>query len=286
MISPEIIRKIQHLQIKTRKLLQGKNSGSSMTRRMGTGFEFDQLRDYQVGDNVRAIDWKSSARSNKLVVRSYREDRNRAIVLLVDISRSGEFGSGDQLKESVIRDLAVMISCVAEQTRDSVGAVFFHHIIEKVIPLGVSKAHKMALAEEILTVRSVAGETDISQAYAASLQYFSKDALIVLISDCLSNNYKKLMATVAQRHELVVLRVYDPVERDLPEGLLITCQDQESELVIDGTNPIQMSALRSFMKKWQYDQDLFFKKLGVDCCDINVHESYEKVLKNFFIRRC
>lgn len=286
MLSPELVCKIKYLQIKTKKLLRGKNSGSSMTRRMGTGFEFDQLRDYQVGDNVRSIDWKSSARSNKLIVRSYREDRNRTLILLIDISSSGMFGSGNLLKESVVRDVAVMLSCAAEQMRDNVGAIFFHHSVEKVISLGAGKMHTVILAQEIFTATFKKGGTDIAAACAASLQHFGKDSLVLLISDCLSSSYAKLMATVAQRHDLVVLRVCDPIERELPEGLFIACQDQESGVTIDGTNPVQMAALRSFTKKWYADQDLFFKRLGVDCCDLATDTAYDATLMNFFAQRC
>ncbi len=283
-------RRIAQLQIKTKKLLRGATAGPYVMRRIGTGSEFDQLRDYQVGDNVRAIDWKSSARSNKLIVRSYREDRNRTIILLVDTSRSGQFASGDQLKATTIQDIAVMLSFAAEQSRDRVGALFFHHAIEKVIPLGSGKTHTALLVQEIMAQQpedaAKAAETSLAHAFTTTLEHFPKNALVVLISDCLSRNYERVMSSVARRHELVVLRVADPVEKDLPEGLLIQCEDPETGTTLQGTDPSEMDALRRFIKRWYAEQDLFLKKWGVDCCDITIGSSADELLMKFFAQRC
>lgn len=283
----EIRRRIAQLQIHTQKLLRGAHTGQYITRRIGTGSEFDQLRDYQVGDNVRAIDWKSSARSNKLIVRSYREDRNRTIILLVDTSRSALFGSGENLKQQVIQDLAVMLSFAAEQARDRIGAVFFGHTVEKVVPLGAGKVHSASLVQEILSQAPLTTkETSLSVALATTLEQFSPNALVVLISDCLSSGYETALASVAQRHEVAILRVYDPVEREMPEGILVQCQDPETGATVPATDLYTMSALRAFVKNWYVEQDLLFKKLGIAWCDINVQSSYDVQLTQFFAQRC
>lgn len=286
--SSEIRRRIAQLQIHTKKLLRGGHAGHYITRRVGTGSEFDQLREYQVGDNVRAIDWKSSARSNKLIVRSYREDRNRTIILLIDSSRSGMFGSGAQLKTTVIQDLAVMITFAAEQGRDRIGAIFFDSVVQKVIPLGAGKMQSAVLAQQILAYepQEKVLETNISAALVATLEQFPRNALVVLISDCISTGFEKVMASVAQQHELVVLRVFDPAEREFPAGVLIQCQDPESGTLCDGTSSVTMNALRAFTKTWYAEQDLLFKKLGVAWTDINVQSSYDIQLTQFFAQRC
>ena len=287
----ELLRKIAQLQIHTKKLLRGASAGSYLTRRLGTGSEFDQLREYQDGDNVRSIDWKSSARSNKLIVRSYREDRNRTIVLLIDTSPSGLFSSGNQLKLTAIQDLAVMMGFAAEQARDRFGAIFFHQTVEKVIPLGAGKSHSVLLAQAAFEAVSTqdkqisAEETSLSAAFARTMEQFPKNALVVLISDCVSSDYQTVMATVAQQHELVVLRVYDAIEREVPADLLIQFQDPETGATVNGTDPHALAALRTFTQKWYADQDLFFKKLGVDCADINVNAPYDTVLIQFFAQR-
>jgi len=282
----DVMKRIQRIRLRTNKMLCGVGIGSFATRRIGDGFEFEQLRDYQVGDNVRAIDWKSSARHNKLIVRSYREDQNRSILLLIDISSSTKFGSASLLAESVIKDVGIMLCCMAENGRDRIGALFFHDTIAQVVPFGVGRLHSAMLAQAICAAQATGKGTSIDQVYAAVLERCKKNTCVVLISDCLGEGYEKLMTLVAKRHELMVLRVYDGIVRDFPHQLLVACQDPETGLTVDCTDPASMAAMRAFMAQWYQRQTILFRKSGIRYCDLNVRESYEKVLVPFFTQSC
>lgn len=285
MLDPSRLKRIQRLHLKARRMLAGKKVGDNKTRRMGFGLEFDQLRDYRVGDNVRFIDWKSSARSNKLIVRSYYESRNRTVVVLVDISKSTDFSSTECSKTDVIRDLALLVCCAAEIEQDHVGLMLFHQAVEKVIPARLGRKHTAVLAETILSAPTVAGGTSLEQVSAECLQRFDKNVLVILISDCLSSGYEQALAHLARKNDLVIMRVNDPIEEQLPAELLVALQDPETAITVDGTSVVQMRALRAFLPALRQQQNHLFKQLGIDCFDVTVGMPYEQTLVRFFNER-
>lgn len=279
------LKRIQNLYLKARRLLAGKKIGDHRSRRVGFGLEFDQLRDYRVGDNVRFIDWKSSARSNKLIVRSYYESHNRTIVLLVDISTSTALSSTPSRKADVIRDLAIIMSCAAEVEQDHIGLMLFHQEVATVVPARMGRKHTAVLAETLLAAPLVAGGTSLAQVSAECLQRFDKNVLVILISDCMSSGYETALAQLARKNDVVVLRVTDHAEVALPQELRVVLQDPETEQIVDGTSGTQMQAVRDFLVAFRKEQDQLFKQLGIDCFDITVDVPYEQTLVRFFNER-
>lgn len=279
------LKRIQNLYLKVRRMLAGKKIGDHRSRRVGFGLEFDQLRDYRVGDNVRCIDWKSSARSNKLIVRSYYESHNRTIVLLVDISTSTSLSSTSSRKTDLIRDLAIIMSCAAEVEQDHVGLMLFHKGVETVIPARMGRKHTAILAETLLAATLVSGGTCLAQVSAECLQRFDKNVLVILISDCISSGYETALAQLARKNDVVVLRVTDHAEVDLPQALRVVLQDPETDQLVDGTSGAQMRAVRDFLAAFRKEQDQLFKQWGIDCFDITVGVPYEQTLVRFFNER-
>ena len=279
------LKRIQNLYLKARRMLAGKKIGDYRSRRVGFGLEFDQLRDYRVGDNVRFIDWKSSARSNKLIVRSYYESHNRTIVLLVDISISTSLGSTVSQKSDIIRDLAIVVSCAAEVEQDHIGLMLFHKEVEKVIPARMGRKHTAILAETLLTAPLIEGGTSLAQVSSECLQRFDKNVLVILISDCISGAYETALAQLARKNDVVVLRVTDHAEVDIPQELRVVLEDPETHQIVDGTSQAQMRSVRSYLAAFREEQDQLFKRLGIDCFDITVGVPYEQTLVRFFNER-
>src|SRR5258707_662959 len=183
LISPEIVSKIKQLEIFTRRLLNGSLVGDSRSAIKGTGFEFDQIREYNFGDDIRFIDWKASARNNKLLVKQYIEERSRTIFLAVDISHSSIFGSGLHNKHSRIVELASVLALVAQHGKDHVGLLMFSDTIASYIPPGNSLHHVHRIMETMLSFKPKQSKTDISKALQHLLSIKKSDAIVFLISD-------------------------------------------------------------------------------------------------------
>lgn len=283
-----IAQAIRQLVLKARRNIFGKSAGPRATRRRGEGFEFEELREYQAGDTIRSVDWKSSARTNRLMVRSYHDDRNRSIMLLLDISKSGDFGSGKTLKEEVIKNLAVLLSSVAYHEHDGVGVVLFDAQVREFLPIKSGRAHHILVCKQVLNATAHAGVSSVQKAFAVCMQRVEPNALVILVSDCLYTDIGQLLPAVARRHELVVLRVYDPVERALPKNMLMRLEDPETGEIVEAVDPVTMRDMHAFQQSWLIEQNALFKKYGVDCCDINVQHTsteYVNALVQFFDKR-
>lgn len=280
MLSKEIINKIKHIQITTRRLLSGSQSGDCLTKQKGYGLEFDQLREYQTGDDVRFIDWKSSARSNKLLLKEYREERNRAVMLLVDISKSSFFGSGKQRKADVMADIASALALAADYAKDAVGLILFSDKIDYFMPPARGKHHVMALMKEVYSAQAHGNTTTINAALQLLGQLKRTDTIAFLISDCIDESYEKQLHVINARYDLVVIRCLDEREQRLPKGFHIQLQDIETgqELFIK-SDVLKISAERI------QQQNKYFKKYGIDCFDVSCDKSYINDLVMFFQRR-
>lgn len=280
MISKEIVNKIRHIQIKTRRLLTGSASGDYLTKQKGYGLEFDQLREYQVGDDVRFIDWKSSARMNKLLLKEYREERNRTVMLLVDISKSSLFGSGKQRKADVMADIASALALSADYSKDAVGLILFSDKIDYFMPPARGRHHVMALMKEVYGAQAQGDATNINAAMQLLGQLKRTDTIAFLISDCIDESYEKQIHVINARYDLVIIRCLDKREQRLPKGFHIQLQDIETgqELFVK-SDALSISAERL------QQQNRYFKKYGIDCFDVTCDKQYINDLVMFFQRR-
>lgn len=228
MLNPEIVRKIREIEIYTRRLVSGSLMGDTTSAHKGTGLDFDQLRDYQIGDDVRFIDWNSSARSQRLLVKQYIEERNRTILLTVDCSSSTFFGSDKRLKFDAIAEIAAILALIGNYGKDRVGLVLFSDIIHAYIPPARGTVHTKLIMEKLFTVQANSNTTNIAKALEYVAQLKLKNSLLFIISDFIDDNFEKSFKMVSRVYDTVAIKTTDENEQSLPAVGFLHVKDCES----------------------------------------------------------
>ena len=286
-IKTDIAAKIKQLEIFTRRLLNGALVGDSRSAIKGSGFEFDQIRDYSFGDDIRFIDWKASARTNKLLVKQYIEERSRTIFLVVDVSQSSIFGSGTSNKYNRIVELASVLALVAQHGKDHVGLLLFSDTIEEYIPAGSSLQHVRRILDTMLSFTPKQSKTNVSHALQHLLAVKKSDAIVFLISDFIDENLDTYLAQAARKYDLIAVRCLDTNEKTMPSVGFITVEDLETgefvELDLRGSHH---NDVKKFLTARMDQQSKLFKRRGVDLVDIapERHDYLAEMVK-FFRRR-
>ena len=285
-ISKDILKKIKQITIKTRRLLRGAMVGDSRSALKGTGFEFDQIREYQFGDDVRFIDWKASSRHDSLLVKQYIEERCRTILLAVDVSASGILGSGESLKRDIFYEVASVITLVTASGKDRVGLMLFTDRIEKYIPPARGLPHAHAIMQALYGYTPKGRKTDLSAPLKKIAQYKQKDAISFIISDFIDTAIDpKLLSHVARKHELYAIRCLDTKEMELGSFGFLPIEDSETgeRSLLDvrkKDNPIN-----SYLKQRAEEQARLFKQKGIKLLQIANNHTFIVDLIRFFRRR-
>src|SRR3990172_5201131 len=270
LVSPEIASKMKQLEIFTRRLLNGALVGDSRSAIKGSGFEFDQIREYNFGDDIRFIDWKASARNNKLLVKQYIEERSRTIFLAVDVSQSSMFGSGTSNKYNRITELASVLALVAQHGKDHVGLLLFSDKIEEYIPAGSSLHHIHRIMESMLSFKPKQSKTDISKALQHLLSVKKSDAIVFLVSDFIDEGLDTYLAQAARKYDLIAVRCLDGNEKSIPAVGFITVEDLETgELVELDLRGTRNNDVKRFLAARIEQQNKLFKRRGVDLFDVS-----------------
>ncbi len=274
---------IRSLEITTRKLISGPLLGDARSSLKGGGFEFHQLRDYVQGDDIRFIDWKSSARSNKMLVRQYLEDRNRMVYVVVDVSASTEYGTGKMLKRDLIKQLGAILAFVSLHRKDSVGLILFTQEVERVIPPRQGRAHVFSLVQTLFNYKPKSRETRLN----ASLEYLARlrgqKALVCLISDFMGTYDASLLSLVAHHHDLLIFRCLDERELAFPNVGTLLIEDCETKK----TAEIEGAAghIGDMLALWHRHQKEQFNAARVDNLDIIAGKSFSGDLVRFLRTR-
>jgi uncharacterized protein (DUF58 family) len=286
-ISPDMILQIKQLQIFTRRMLNGLLIGDSRSKIKGTGFEFDQLREYNNGDDIRFVDWKSSARNNKLLVKQYIEDRSRTVVIAVDISYSTIYGSADCSKHMRIAQAASVLALAGHYNKDHVGLLLFSEGVNEYIAPGSSLTHVHRIIHRLLSVEPQRKKTDISQALKYLLSIQKRSAIVFLISDFIDNNLSSYLPLAAKKFDLIAVRCLDANEKKLPYVGFITVQDLETgESVELDTRSHSAYGIERFLTVRLDNQNNLFKKYGIDLCLLSLDQAhYLTDMIRFFKRR-
>lgn len=286
MISPENLQKIRQIEIQTRRLLSGSLVGDARSRLKGSGFEFDQIREYQQGDDVRFIDWRSSARMNKLLVKEYIEERNRTIMLAVDCSASERFASGDNLKSDHISQIAGVLALVANYGSDNVSLILFSDTIECFIPPARGRQHTRAILEKLFTIEPTSKKTSIKCALEFAAKQKRHDAVLFLISDFIDTGYDRSLSIVSRMYDTVAISCTDPLERSFPTVGFLELIDQETGVpcLLD-TRTKNQKKLQSFFDARAQEQENLFNKYGVDRLELGTAQPFMGELIRFFRRR-
>jgi len=283
-LSPETRRKIKQLEIYTRRLLSGSLSGDNRSAVKGTGFDFDQIREYQEGDDVRFIDWNASARMNTLLVRQYIQERSRTIMLLVDVSASSFWGSSAGLKHDTAAQIGSVLSLVALYGNDKVGLILFSDQIESYIPPAQGREHVHRIMQQLFDCKPVAKKTNISVACKKLIELKRRDLISFCISDFIDTGFETIMSFAARKTDFVAVRCLDANEKKFPTAGFITIEDVETDqqLVVDTRRDDQ---LNHFFSSRILDQERIFRKCGVDFIDVSDRKDFMPSLVRFFRRR-
>jgi len=268
-LSPEVIHKIKQLEIFTRRLLNGTLVGDSRSAIKGTGFEFDQIREYGCGDDIRFVDWKASARANKLLVKQYIEERSRIIFLAVDVSLSSVFGSAKTSKYDRIAEVASVLALVAQHGKDHVGLLLFSDRVCEYISPGSSLHNVHHVLEKLLSHDPQESKTDISCALQHLLATKKSDAIVFLISDFIDDAIEKYLAQAARKFDLIAVRCLDTHEKNIPAVGFITVEDIETgEIVELDLRKKNNNKVSCFLQDRIESQNRLFKKHGIEYLDI------------------
>ncbi|MBU0630327.1 MAG: DUF58 domain-containing protein [Candidatus Margulisbacteria bacterium] len=288
MTTADIFKKIRRIEIQSRKPVNQLFAGEYRSVFKGEGLEFHEVREYQPGDDIRSIDWNVTARLGHPFVKKFIEERQRTIILMIDISASQDYGSLKKSKNEIAAELAAILAFSAIKNNDLVGVLLFSDRVEKYIPPKKGKKHVMRIIRDILYFKRENTGTDLTQA----LRYFSrvqrKSAIVFVISDFLGDDYERPLAVLGRRHDLIPVLLKDRFERQFPShhGLLQVEDPESGELrAIDGGNP-EVRAAYDQLVEAEYQQKLkFFRSLKVDCLELSTNGDYIKPLNLFFKRQ-
>jgi uncharacterized protein (DUF58 family) len=283
----EILKKVRKIEIKTRGLSKNIFAGEYHTAFKGRGMTFSEVREYQYGDDIRNIDWNVTARFNKPYIKVFEEEREMTMMLLVDVSASGEFGTTTQIKRDMLAEIAATIAFSAIQNNDKIGVIFFSDRIEKFIPPQKGKKHVLYIIRELLGFEPESKRTDIQGALQYLTNAIKKHCTAFLISDFISDDFSKSLVIANRKHDVVALQIYDKRERQLPSVGLIKLKDaeNESDLWVDTSDKRVRLA---YEKNWRERQERLkqcFSQSGVNSTSIATDEDYVKALMKLFKQR-
>ena len=287
MLPKEVIKKIRHIEIRTKRLVNDLFSGEYHSTFKGQGMEFEEVREYQPGDDIRLIDWNVTARTGFPHIKKFREERELSVVLLVDASSSGQFGTRDRFKNEVAAELCALLAFSAIKNNDKVGLIIFTDRIEKFVPPQKGRSHVLRLIREILYFRPEGVQTDIAMALEYFNRVIKRKSVVFLISDFFFEGYSKPLRLTNNKHDMIAVKISDPRETRFENVGLIELEDAETgEIVM--INTASKEFRREFEARAAEDITGLKRELrlaNVDFINIRTDESYIIPLVNFFKMR-
>ncbi|MDB9873323.1 DUF58 domain-containing protein, partial [Flavobacteriaceae bacterium] len=253
----------------------------------GRGMTFSEVRQYQFGDDVRAIDWNVTARYNEPFVKVFEEERELTLMLVVDVSGSEKFGTKTQFKREILTEIAATLAFSALQNNDKVGLVLFSDQIELFIPPKKGRSHILRIIRELLEFKPKSTETNISAALEFLSGVLKKKAIVFILSDFMDSGYEKTLRITAKKHDLTGIRVYDPVETELPKLGIVPMRDAETSAIRwinTHSKKVRNQYAEHYNKRTTEYQELF-QKNGAGNLSCSVEESYVKKLLGYFKAR-
>src|SRR4051812_8180552 len=283
----EILKKVRELEIKSKKLTTDLFTGEYHSAFKGKGMSFKEVREYSAGDDIRFIDWNVSARFGHPFSKVFEEERELTVMLLIDISESSMFGTVNARKRDIATEIAAVIGFSAVNNGDKIGVIFYSDKIEKYIPPKKGKQHALFIVRELLSIQPKKKGTELSTA----LRYFQnttrQKSIAFILSDFIDANYQDALRVAANKHDIIGVKLYDKMDRQLPELGLLRVEDAETgrQTWIDSNSPfVRFEYEKEFFRVTDYCIETF-KKAGSDLLHIRTDEDYVKVLQRFFISR-
>ncbi|OGF63296.1 MAG: hypothetical protein A2Y62_00495 [Candidatus Fischerbacteria bacterium RBG_13_37_8] len=284
MIPKEILRKVKRLEITTRGLVNDVFSGEYHSVFKGRGMDFTEVREYSLGDDVRSIDWNVTARMGHPYVKIFQEERELTVMLMVDVSSSGDFGSYEQMKGEIATEICALLAFSAIKNNDKVGLIIFTDRVEKYIPPKKGKTHVLRVLRELLYHKPQGMRTDIGEALEFMNRVAKRRSVVFLVSDFISKGYEKALRIANKKHDVVAITVMDPREIELPNVGFVELEDAETgEIFLLNTQDrrIRESFAQAAGGKRQ-EREKIFKSINIDHIDIYTNKPYFEPLMRFF----
>ena len=287
MDTKEILKKVRSIEIKTKGLSNHIFAGEYNTAFKGRGMTFSEVREYEIGDDLRTIDWNVTARYNSPFVKVFEEEREITLMLMVDVSSSSSFGTNKRFKRELVSEISAVLAFSAIKNNDKVGVIFFSDKIEKFISPSKGKKHILRIIKEILTFKSTSKKTNIKKA----LEYFNrvtkKRSICFLLSDFFDSDFFDPIKLSAKRHDLVAVNTLDSRELEIPNVGLLSLQDseEENEILVDSSDK---KFRENFKNQQLFRLEILKKELrlsGADYIQLLTQEDIISPLINFFKKR-
>ena len=289
----DLLKKVRKIEIKTKALSHQIFAGEYHSAFKGRGMAFSEVREYQWGDDVRNMDWNVTARLRAPYVKVFEEERELTVVLLIDVSRSGLFGTKGMVKRDMIAEIAAVLSFSAIINNDKAGALFFSDKVEKFIPPKKGRSHLLHIIREVLEYEPQSTGTDLSEALRYLTNALKKRCNAFVLSDLIDADadanprYEEAIKVAANRHDISVVEVYDPLEREIPNVGLVNIKDSETgrtAWVDTGSRKVR-EAYGAWFASLRANEDKLLSKYNIDRVKVAVDEDYVKALMMLFSQR-
>ena len=287
MIPKEILKKVKQIQIRSSRLVNDVLAGEYVSVFKGRGMEFEEVREYQAGDDIRTIDWNVTARLGHPYIKRFKEERELTIMFLVDLSYSGEFGSMKQFKNEIATEICALLALSAVRNNDKVGLILFTDKIEKFVPPKKGKTHVLRVIREVLYYKPENKGTDISIALEYLLKVTKRKTVCFLVSDFITEGFERALRIANKRHDITAVSITDPRELEIPNVGFVELEDAETgEITLIDTSDRKMTErFNRFNIKNMQDRANLLRGMGVDLIDVRTDRSYVEPIMKFFRTR-
>jgi uncharacterized protein (DUF58 family) len=287
MIPKEVLQKVRRIEIRTRSIVESILSGEYQSVFKGRGMEFSEVRTYTEGDDVRSIDWNVTARMGQPYVKKYTEERELTLMLVVDASSSGHFGSVSRFKDEVAVELCALLAFSAIKNNDRVGLIIFTSDVEKYIPPKKGKNHVLRVIRELLYFKPAKPGTDLGAAVGFLNRGLTKKSVVFLVSDFCASGYEVPVRVASRRHDFVAVSITDPREKALPDVGLVELSDPETgrSVLVDTRDKALRQAFSRESELRSRETSAFFRANGIDEIPISTEGDYVEPLVRFFKKR-
>ncbi|MBN1154817.1 DUF58 domain-containing protein [candidate division KSB1 bacterium] len=284
MIPKDILKKVKRIEITTRGLVNDVFSGEYHSVFKGHGMEFSEVREYQIGDDIRMIDWNVTARMGHPYVKVYEEERELTVMLLVDVSSSGNFGTVERMKGEIAIELCALLAFSAIKNNDKVGLMIFTDSVEKYVPPKKGKKHVLRVLRELLYHEPKGSRTNIAAVLEHLTRIQRRRSVVFLVSDFMSTGYEKALQIASKKHDIVAITITDPREAKMPDVGYIELEDSETgEKILVDTSLLDIREQYSNVAQDTIARRTkLFKSINLDHIDIKTDESYIDPLIRFF----
>jgi len=287
METKDLLKKVRKIEIKTRRLSDHLFSGEYHTSFKGRGMTFSEVRQYQFGDDIRAIDWNVTARYNEPYVKVFEEERELTMLLLVDVSGSGSFGTQGDVKRNIVTEIAATMAFSATQNNDKIGLILFSDQIELYIPPKKGRSHVLRIIRELIEFEPKSQRTNLAQALRFLSATQKKKAIVFMISDFMDQAYEQPLKIAAKKHDITGIRVYDKREESMPNIGMVPLLDAETgelQLVNTAAKSVRVAYEKNYLERTGYFKEVFSKS-GAGTVQTRVDESYVTKLLGYFKSR-